>query len=55
MQYDLTEHEARHMEKYRALGAANQVMIDKLIDRHFEFQAEVDRVVAERNAAEKAE
>lgn len=55
MQYDLTEHEAQHMEKYRALGAANQVMIDKLIDRYFEFQDEVDRTVAERKAAEKVE
>lgn len=53
MQYNLSEQEARHMEKYRALNPAEQDMVDKFLERFFKFKSDIDRAAAERKAAEE--
>lgn len=53
MQYELSEQEARHMEKYRALNSAEQNMVDEFLDRFFKFKSDINRAAAERKAAEE--
>lgn len=53
MQYELTEQEARHMDRFRTLTPVGQGALDIFMDRLFSVQAEMDRTSAEREAAKE--
>lgn len=51
MQYELTEQEARHMDRFRALTPTGQGALELFMDRLFSLQSEMDRAAAERKSA----
>ena len=53
MQYELSEQEARHIEKYRALDLASQGAVDLFMDRVAGIQARVDYTEANRTSPTK--
>lgn len=53
MQYELTEQESRHIDRFRALTPASQGALDMFMDRLFSVQAQIDRAFAECEAAEE--
>ena len=53
MQYDLSEQEARHIEKYRTLSRTDQSAVDDLLELLVKSNARIARAMAEREAAEK--
>lgn len=53
MQYELSDQEARHIEKYRALSPAGQGAIDLFMKRISSIQSEIDRADAERKSTPK--
>lgn len=54
MQYELSEQEVRHMEKYRALNAASQGATELFMERVAHVQAEIEQAEAEREAKKKS-
>lgn len=54
MQYELSDQEAQHIEKYRALSPASQGAVDLFMERVASFQSELDRAEAERKATPKS-
>lgn len=48
MQYELTESEIKHIEKYRKLWTQDKEVLDELIDRMVGLNAEIDRVTKEK-------
>lgn len=54
MQYELSDQEVQHIEKYRALSSASQGAVDLFMERVAAFQAELDRAETERKSAAKS-
>lgn len=53
MQYELSEQEARHIEKYRALNLASQGAVDLFMDRVSGIQSQMDHAEAKRTSTAK--
>ena len=47
MQYELTESEIRHIEKYRKLWPGDKEVVDELIDRMAEQNAKIEQLMKE--------
>lgn len=47
MQYELTESEIQHIEKYRKLWAQDKEVLEELIDRMVELNTKIDQLPKE--------